>query len=84
MYIKPGTGYSINWPVRRGRLNLHDGPGGTVNAVMADIESIWGTALETFLDIPVKDLKVCIDFLSFLYLLSPNIGCTQVRICFLE
>ncbi|XP_060598476.1 actin-related protein 8-like [Ruditapes philippinarum] len=57
MYIKPGTGYSINWPVRRGRLNLHDGPGGTVNAVMADIESIWGTALETFLDIPVKDLK---------------------------
>ena len=69
MYIKPGTGYSINWPIRRGRLNLHDGPGGTLNAVMADIESIWGTALETFLDIPVKDLKVCFDIRAIVNIL---------------
>lgn len=57
LYIKPGSGYSTHWPMRRGRLNIHDGPGGTLSAVMADIETIWGKALETYLDIPLKDLK---------------------------
>lgn len=58
MYVKPDAGYSFHWPMRRGRLNLHEGPGGTLSAVMEDIEQLWGSALETFLDIPVKDLKV--------------------------
>lgn len=57
LYIKPNTGYSVHWPIRNGRLNLYDGPGGTLSAIMADLEDIWGTALQTFLDIPIKDLK---------------------------
>lgn len=58
LYIKPGSGYTLHWPIRRGRLNLHDGPGGTLSSVMADLELIWSNVIQTILDIPIKDLKV--------------------------
>ncbi|KAL3851810.1 hypothetical protein ACJMK2_015515 [Sinanodonta woodiana] len=58
LYCLPRSGYILNWPVRRGHLNLHDGPGGSMSAVLADLEVIWGQAIEQFLDIPLKDLKI--------------------------
>ena len=42
----------------RGRLNVHDGPCGTLTAILSDLEIIWGTAIQNMLDIPLKDLKV--------------------------
>ena len=57
-YMKPNTGYSLHWPMRYGRLNVHDGPGGTLSSVVADIELLWGQAIQKYLDIPLKDLKV--------------------------
>jgi len=47
----------------RGRLNVRPGPGGTVSAIMADLQTIWGQTLETQLNIPVKDLMVRLWFL---------------------
>lgn len=44
--------------MRRGRLNIHDGPGGSLTAVLADLETIWGHVLQEHLEIPIKDLKV--------------------------
>ncbi|KAH3816133.1 actin-related protein 8-like [Dreissena polymorpha] len=57
LYIKPGSGYTVQWPMSRGRLNLHAGPGGTLSSVMADMETIWGWVIQNMLDIPLKDLK---------------------------
>lgn len=63
--MNPADNYNLHWPIRRGQLNIHDGPGGTMTAVLADIEAIWATALQKHLDIPLKDLKVkiCVDLL---------------------
>lgn len=58
LYVKPTDNYDLHWPMRRGRLNIHPGPGGTVTAVLADIETIWATAIQKHLDIPLKDLKM--------------------------
>lgn len=58
LHIKPGDRYQVHWPMRRGRLNLHDGPGGTLTAVLEDIETLWSIAIQTHLDIPIKDLKI--------------------------
>lgn len=58
LYINPHDNYELTWPMRRGHLNVHDGPGGTLTSVLADIETIWGTVLESMLDIPLKDLRI--------------------------
>ena len=50
--------YDVHWPIRHGRFNLHSGPGGTITAVVQDLEELWGHALQNLLEIPVKDLKV--------------------------
>ena len=55
--------------MRRGRLNLHDGPGGTLTAVLEDLETLWSSAIHTHLDIPIKDLKVT-SMVLFLYVRS--------------
>lgn len=58
LHIKPSDKFRIHWPMRRGRLNLHDGQGGTLTAVMEDLETLWSAAIQTYLDIPIKDLKI--------------------------
>lgn len=37
---------------------MHSGPGGSLTAVLADLETIWGHIIQKQLDIPLKDLKV--------------------------
>jgi len=56
--INPNESYDLHWPIRRGEFNLHDGVGGSLSAVLQDLEDIWTTALETHLDIRARDIKV--------------------------
>lgn len=58
LYVNPSDCYNIHWPVVRGQLNVHAGPGGSLTAVLADLEAIWGHVIQKQLDIPLKDLKV--------------------------
>uniref|UniRef100_A0A4W3GXH7 Actin-related protein 8 n=1 Tax=Callorhinchus milii TaxID=7868 RepID=A0A4W3GXH7_CALMI len=69
LYVNPSDSYNIHWPVRRGQLNLHVGPGGSLTAVMADLEAIWTQAIQKFLEIPRKDLKYyrCILLIPDIY-----------------
>ena len=46
--------------MRRGRFNLHPGPGGSVTAVLQDMQDIWAHCLQNNLNIPVKDLRVSV------------------------
>uniref|UniRef100_A0A671R0V9 Actin-related protein 8 n=1 Tax=Sinocyclocheilus anshuiensis TaxID=1608454 RepID=A0A671R0V9_9TELE len=57
LYVNPADCYSIHWPVCRGHLNIHSGPGGSLTAALADLETIWSHALQKLLEIPLKDLK---------------------------
>lgn len=59
LYIHPDEPYSLHWPMRGGHLNLHDGPGGSLTAVCADLETLWAYAIQTHLAIPLRDLGVC-------------------------
>ena len=58
LMVEQNKDYNLHWPMRRGHLNVHDGPCGTLTSVLADLELIWGHALQNMLDIPLKDLKV--------------------------
>ncbi|XP_048873765.1 actin-related protein 8 [Brienomyrus brachyistius] len=57
LYVNPADSYSIHWPVCRAQLNVHSGPGGSLTAVLADLEAIWSHTIQKFLEIPLKDLK---------------------------
>lgn len=57
LMVEQNKDYNLHWPMRRGHLNVHDGPCGTLTSVLADLELIWGHALQNMLDIPLKDLK---------------------------
>ncbi|XP_054715778.1 actin-related protein 8-like [Uloborus diversus] len=57
LYLKPEENFNIHWPIRRGQLNVHSGIGGSLRSVLSDLETIWGTVIHKYLEIPVKDLK---------------------------
>ncbi|VFV17496.1 actin-related protein 8 [Lynx pardinus] len=69
LYVNPLDCYNIHWPIRRGQLNIHPGPGGSLTAVLADIEVIWSHAIQKYLEIPLKDLKYyrCILLIPDIY-----------------
>ncbi|OWK63548.1 actin-related protein 8 isoform X2 [Lonchura striata] len=69
LYVNPLDSYNIHWPIRRGQLNLHPGPGGSLTAVLADLEVIWSYAIQKYLEIPLKDLKYyrCILLIPDIY-----------------
>lgn len=56
--LHPSLEYNVHFPVVRGDLHLHRGLGGSVSAVLADLETIWGHCISTILNVPLKDLKV--------------------------
>ncbi|XP_074639693.1 actin-related protein 8-like isoform X1 [Acropora palmata] len=56
LYIHPSDSYTLHWPMKEGRLNLHSGPGGSLTAVCADLENLWAYAIQTHLTIPLRDL----------------------------
>lgn len=55
--LNPGESFNIHFPYKRGELNVHSNPGGSVTSVLADIETIWGNVLENNFQISQKDLK---------------------------
>ncbi|XP_067383309.1 actin-related protein 8 isoform X3 [Channa argus] len=57
LYVNPSDCYNIYWPIVRGQLNVHSGPGGSLTGVLADLETIWSYVIQKHLDIPLKDLK---------------------------
>lgn len=58
LYVNPSDCYNIHWPLVRGQLNVHAGPGGSLTAVLANLETIWSHIIQKNLEIPLKDLKV--------------------------
>lgn len=56
--MNPADCYDVHWPVVRGQLNVHSGHGGSLSAVLAHLEAIWGHVIQRQLDIPLRDLKV--------------------------
>ncbi|XP_013912406.1 PREDICTED: actin-related protein 8 [Thamnophis sirtalis] len=69
LYVNPLDSYNVHWPIRRGQLNLHLGPGGSLTAVLADLEDIWSHAIQKYLEISLKDLKYyrCILLIPDIY-----------------
>ncbi|XP_069506089.1 actin-related protein 8-like [Ambystoma mexicanum] len=57
LHVNPTDCYNIHYPIRRGELNLHAGSGGSLTAVLADLETIWSHVIQKCLEIPLKDLK---------------------------
>lgn len=56
--ISPSENFNIHFPFRRGDLNIHTGPGGSMTAILADLETIWLYILENHFAIAKKDLKL--------------------------
>ncbi|XP_028680453.2 actin-related protein 8 [Erpetoichthys calabaricus] len=69
LFVNPSDCYNIHWPISRGQLNVHQGPHGSLTAVLANIEAIWSYAIQKFLEIPLKDLKYyrCILLIPDIY-----------------
>lgn len=79
LYVNPLDSYNIHWPIRRGQLNLHAGPGGSLTAVLADLEVIWSHAIQKYLEIPLKDLKVsCEQHICVVWAVSTSV-CVIVK-----
>ncbi|KAG5865088.1 hypothetical protein JTB14_028192 [Gonioctena quinquepunctata] len=57
--LNPEEDFNIHFPYKRGDLNIHNGAGGSITAIMADLETIWCHVLETNFQITQKDLKYC-------------------------
>ena len=55
--MQPSAPYHLRWPIKRGELNLHGEVGGSPSSIVEDLVTIWGNAIESLLDIPVKDLN---------------------------
>lgn len=56
--LNPEDGYNIHFPYKRGELNIHSGPGGSLRSVLADLKAIWEYVLTKKMDIPLRDLKL--------------------------
>ena len=55
--INPLDNYNIHFPYKRGDLNIHSGPGGSLRSVLADLKCIWEYAMSQMMNINLKDLK---------------------------
>ncbi|GIX71980.1 actin-related protein 8 [Caerostris extrusa] len=57
LHLNPADNFNIHWPIQRGQLNIHAGIGGSLSSVITDLETIWTSAFQKYLDIPPKELK---------------------------
>lgn len=57
LLLGPEDVYNIHFPYRRGDLNIHSGPGGSIRSVMADMKTIWEYVLTEKMNISLKDIK---------------------------
>lgn len=56
--LDPSLDFNIHFPYRRGDFHVHSGPGGSVSAILADLEAIWGHLLTVKLGLPKSQRKV--------------------------
>ncbi|XP_066259559.1 actin-related protein 8 isoform X2 [Euwallacea similis] len=56
-WLNPEESFNVHFPYKRGDFNIHSGPGGSMTAVLADLETIWSYVIETQLQINIQDLK---------------------------
>lgn len=54
--IDPNGGYNVHFPYKRGDLNVHSGPGGSLRSILADLKVIWEWTLKEKLNIPLQEL----------------------------
>lgn len=54
IHLDPNGEFNRHFPIRRGELNLHAGVGGSLTAVMADLQDIWQYVLKVHLGINLK------------------------------
>lgn len=52
--LNPNGDFNLHFPIRRGDFNLHGGIGGSVTAVIADLQEIWEHVLKTQLKIELR------------------------------
>ena len=52
--LNPNGDFNLHFPIRRGDFNLHGGVGGSVTAVIADLQEIWEYVLQNNLKIPLR------------------------------
>lgn len=57
-YLDPREPFNVHFPYQRGDFNIHSGPGGSITAVLADLETIWTYIIENNLQICAKELKM--------------------------
>lgn len=55
--LDPLDEFNVHFPFRRGDFNVHSGPGGSMTAILTDLEVIWTYILETHFMIPRKEFK---------------------------
>lgn len=54
IHLDPNGEFNLHFPIRRGELNLHGGVGGSLTAVMSDLQDIWEYVLKVHLGINLK------------------------------
>lgn len=52
--LNPNGDFNLHFPIRRGDFNLHGGVGGSITAIIADLQEIWEHVLRTHLNIPLR------------------------------
>lgn len=57
IHLNPNGEFNVHFPVRRGELNLHVGVGGSLTAIMSDLQEIWQYVLKVHLGINLKYLR---------------------------
>lgn len=55
--LDPREDFNVHFPYKRGDFNIHSSPGGSMTAVLADLETIWTYVLEINFQISRSDLK---------------------------
>jgi len=55
--LNPKESFNIHFPYKRGDFNIHSGPGGSMTAVLADLEAIWKHIIETHLQVKSSEFK---------------------------
>lgn len=56
--LNPNGDFNLHFPIRRGDFNLHGGVGGSVTAVLADLQEMWEYVLRKHLKIPLSELHL--------------------------
>ncbi|XP_050548299.1 actin-related protein 8-like [Daktulosphaira vitifoliae] len=71
--IDPSLNYNIYFPIVNGDLNVTGKIGGSLTAVLSDLEAIWTFYINNLLNVPTSNFKVRIFFNLFSIILCSTI-----------